>query len=104
MASGGQNDYLRSQSGLFLYDDQANLHFAQTGEWPTLDAAIEEAWTGPEEEIPFLKITAPWALAPEILRILFYERITPAHLMPTLDNVADTVIYYQKLFGRTNHD
>ncbi|MFH1135014.1 MAG: FRG domain-containing protein [Pseudomonadota bacterium] len=100
LASSGQNDYLRSQGGLFLYDDQANLHYLQTGQWPSLDAAIETSWPGPPEDIPLLKITAPSATAPDVLRILFFERITPAHLMPTLDNVAQTFTYFQELFDR----
>lgn len=102
IAYGGQNDYLRSQAGLFLYDVEANQHFLQTGEWPDLDSALESLWDGDPEEIPFLKITAPCSKAPDILRILFYERITPAHIMPTLDSVAETVLYYQHLFERNN--
>ena len=100
LASSGQNDYLRSQGGLFLYDDQANLHYLQTGQWPSLEGAIESSWHGAPDDIPLLKITAPASSAPDILRILFYERITPAHLMPTLDNVAQTFTYFQELFDR----
>lgn len=99
-AYGGQNDYLRSQGGRFLFDDEANQHFVMTGEWPTLDSAIETCWHGAPDDIPFYKITAPARVAADTLRILFHERITPAHLMPTLDSVAETVIYYIKLFER----
>ena len=99
-AYGGQNDYLRSQGGLFLYDEKANESFLRTCEWPPLDRAIEACWSGDPKEIPFMKITAPADQAADILRILFHERITPAHIMPTLDSVAETVLYYQHLFER----
>jgi hypothetical protein len=101
IAYGGQNDYLRSQGGLFLYDKQANAHFLEHGCWLPLDEAIESIWEESPGRIPFLKITAPTEAAPDILRILFHERITPAHIMPTLDSVAETVLYYQHLFERT---
>lgn len=98
IAYGGQHDYLRSQGGLFLYDREANRRFLDSAAWPNLDAAIDASWTGPAEDMPFLKITVPVDQARDILRLLFFERITPAHLMPTLDNVAETVMYYRHLF------
>ena len=100
IAYGAQNDYLRSQSGLFLFDDDANRRFLNNGSWASLDSAIESCWNGPSEDCPVLKITAPWSIAGDVLRLLFYDRITPAHLMPTLDNVAETFLYFQSLFGR----
>ena len=102
LAYGGQNDYLRSQGGLFLYDEKANAKFLENGEWQPLDKAIESCWTDKSAEIPFMKVTAPISIAAEILQLLFYERITPAHIMPTLDSVAETVLYYQHLFERNS--
>ena len=98
IAYGGQHDYLRSQGGLFLYDREANQGFLKSATWPNLDAAIDASWTGSTDDMPFLKVTAPVEQARDILRLLFFERITPAHLMPTLDNVAETVMYYRHLF------
>ena len=100
IAYGGQNTYLRSQAGLFLYDNDANRHYLDNGCWPDLEDSIAAMWNGPEDELPLVKITAPVELAADILRILFFERITPAHLMPTLDSVAETVKYFQHLFER----
>lgn len=41
----------------------------------------------------------PVSQAPELLRLLWIERITQAHLMPTLDNVANAVKMKLRLIG-----
>ncbi len=45
-----------------------------------------------------IKVTLPSSKSNELLRFLYKLDITPHHLMPTLDNVANAYSYTQKLF------
>lgn len=95
-----KNTFLHAQSGLFTYDSQADRWFIEHGSWPSLEIAIFEQVM--QEHNPDLvsdekfkhnldglsKFTLPISEAGELLRLLWLEGISRAHLMPTLDNVA----------------
>lgn len=82
----GDNPYARAQSGIFTLDIEAEKFLFLKGYWRDL-----------EEPMPMKinmvspcpqKLCLPISEAPELLRLLWIENITRAHLMPTMDNVA----------------
>jgi hypothetical protein len=95
-----RNPFLRAQSSLFTFDTDANTFFEKNGKWPTQEARILKNWTDREEGSPIRKVTAPKECVEEILRSLYLHNVSPAHLMPTLDNVTRTYRFYQRLFNR----
>jgi len=85
------NSYVRAQDGVFMWYPKAEADYFDSGVWPgfeSIQPSDHEQTTGPV----WWKITAPTAIATEVLDRLAWERITRAHLMPSLDNVARTVI------------
>jgi len=91
-----KDTYLHAQHGLFTYDSLADLYFIEKGNWPTFELALSiglEDFFGSEDiyldwtSATVRKITVPKSEAGEILRLLWVEGISRAHLMPTYDNV-----------------
>jgi len=85
------NEFLRAQEGLFLVDVDAEAHYIRTGEYPHLIESMFDLGSAVNPKYKPVKFLVPYKVAPELLRLLFLERITKAHLMPTLDNVAQTI-------------
>ncbi len=82
--------YLYAQSGLFIYDDIANYKFLKTAIWRSLEEAVESKTTLINETI-LRKITLVSSETDELLRLLAAEHVTRAHIMPTFDNVTETL-------------
>lgn len=91
------NDFLRAQSGVFTLDISAPEVFLRTGAFPNLDETLTRT---PDQLLEYLgvplsalarKLTLPYRKVTELLRLLFLERVTHAHLMPTLDHVAEAI-------------
>lgn len=98
------NAFLHAQQGVFLHYRPANRWFERNGRWPRFEKVIynwyckSNSVSSPKELNSILiKLTIPVREAPEILKRLAYERITPAHLMPTYDNVRKTIEQYRKV-------
>jgi hypothetical protein len=72
--------YLRAQDGLFTYIEDADRGYLDTGTWPELDR-----WRLPGDAL--VQVTIPQKQAIDLKRLLWTERISLAHLMPTLDNI-----------------
>jgi hypothetical protein len=89
--SRSENEFLRAQEGVFVVDIEADMHYIKTGHYPHLMESLFGIGGHPAGYNP-IKFVLPASLAPELLRLLFLERVTKAHLMPTLDNAAQTVI------------
>ncbi|MHB8629187.1 MAG: FRG domain-containing protein [Aggregatilineales bacterium] len=87
-----ENEFLRAQDGLFIVDTEADLHYIETGSYPHLAESIYGIGGIHAESFRPFKFVLPVSEAPELIRLLHLERITKAHLMPTLDNVAHTII------------
>lgn len=85
------NDFLRAQSGIFTLDAKADELFLRHGLYPTLVKSIEYLGDTVDPIVHPKRLTLPVSETPELLRLLWLERITGAHLMPTLDNVATAV-------------
>jgi len=87
-----QNAFLHAQKGLFIQINNAENYYDENGRWPAMeDYCSEEYITEPNE--PFLlKFTLERAEFSKALQILDRENINKASLMPSLDNVAVTVM------------
>jgi hypothetical protein len=80
----GKISYLHAQGGLFIYDEMTNRYFLEHGNWRPLENAITD------NDI-LRKVTVSAKEAASVLRLLAAENITRAHLMPTYDNVVETL-------------
>ena len=84
--------FLHAQAGCFVWDPDANADFAFNGKWPSQADVIEARHAGHGGPFPprpwGYKIVLPREQAPQVAKLLWRERISRAHLMPTLDNVA----------------
>lgn len=89
--------YLHAQQGLFTYFpdslndiDSPSRFYVDNGTWPTLPEWIHTK-NQLETGKPLRKLLLPVREAGTLLRLLWIERITKAHLMPTFDNVILTL-------------
>lgn len=73
--------YLLAQKAVFTHDKLANEWFKKTGKWRSVEEAIGN---NPEY---LKKITLRVREVGELLRLLWLQDISRAHLMPTYDNV-----------------
>lgn len=82
-----QSEFIHAQGGLFTWC--AGHEFAENnkGRWPDMRDLLKR-WTS---QPLFKRITLPVGKAGEVLRYLWRERISAAHLVPTYDNVTAAV-------------
>lgn len=71
--------FLHAQEGLFTYVLNVNFRFVESGRWPCLEEVVPPAG--------LRRLTLPKRESRQLLRLLWAERISKAHLMPTHDNV-----------------
>jgi len=91
-----ENTFLHAQDGIFLWDRRATAAFLKVGSWPTLDSTLREFER--QSGIDCIKkFTLTATEAPRLLRLLWRERVSIAHLMPTYDNIAQALPIYWKL-------
>lgn len=91
-----QNSNALSQQGHFTIDLEADENFEANGWWQSHDSIIDEKWYSHENRLPesyhhLKKIVVPKESALEILWLLSMENITKVHIMPSLDNVTETL-------------
>lgn len=80
--------FLHAQAGLFTFCPIADENFIREGKWPAMEDRI---FANNHCDLPFRKLTLPWSEAKELRRLLYAESISKAHLMPTYDNVRETL-------------
>jgi hypothetical protein len=87
----GKVPFLDAQYGLFTWCPDAYMWYLREGHYPSLDQVIDKIATNldpPDATSPLLqKLTLPIAQVPTLLKLLWRENVTRAHLMPTYDNV-----------------
>ena len=91
-----QLPFLHAQDGLFVWCPGADRRFLESGDWPTFEDLAEEIWLdhGGEPSLsdrPLRKYVLPASEADHLLKALWYERVSPAHLMPSYENVSQTI-------------
>ncbi len=90
--SGALTRYAHAQRSVFLYHEKGVDWRMSKGCWPSILNALQEEGVSRFERQPFRKVTLPRDQCNALLRILWRERKTLAHLMPSPDNVAKTVM------------
>lgn len=87
----GVTPFLDAQAGLFTWSRRAYMLRAERGFYVPFEDLALEADASPDFTSmprPFLrKLTLPNSESDELLKLLWRERVTPAHLMPTFDHV-----------------
>lgn len=87
-----ENPYMQSQKGLFLHPIYGCAHIAKHGEYPDLESFAITAQKSSRETVSVIrKLTLPYTEVGALLRILWLQGISKAHLMPTIDNVANAL-------------
>jgi hypothetical protein len=89
---GGLTPFVDAQAALFTWSPRIYLLELAHGKLPRFDAIVRGLAFNPdfaEWQRPFLrKVILPRAEALPLLKLLWRERLTSAHLMPTFDNIA----------------
>ncbi len=98
----GKISYLHAQGGLFIYDTKANIYFLSHGEWRSFEKAIADGVDSNDREF-MRKVTLPAHQAKEVIRLLAAESITRTHLMPTYDNITET-LKMRQLMEKLHHE
>jgi hypothetical protein len=88
--------YLHAQGGVFIYDSDANMHFVKYRRWRNFEEIIASSLQNPKQT-PLRKVTVSVTEAFELLRLLAAENVSRAHLMPTYDNVTETLKTFKNL-------
>ena len=85
----GENQFLHSQGGVFTQLYGTERHFVENRAWPALEDVL-----GPLDihESILVGHTLDALHVPKLLKLLDREGVSAAILMPTLDNVAKTVL------------
>jgi hypothetical protein len=87
----GITPFLDAQEGLFTWCPSAYHVRLQTGRYPNFDELIAEMDADARFAAlprPFcIKVTLPEPEVLPLMKLLWRERVTPAHLMPTFDNI-----------------
>jgi hypothetical protein len=96
LTSYSRNPFMRAQRGAFTHDREANRHFLAHGRWRPHDQAVA---AGRGAAVRLRQVRLASAHARDLLRALYREDLSPAHLMPTLDHVRETCEYHRRLFG-----
>lgn len=95
----GQVPFLDAQEGLFLWCPIYFTEYLRTGSFPYFDdllTAAAQELQGNTAGHSMVKYTLSHRHAVELLRIIWREKYTPAHLRPTLDNVTAAMLIRSK--------
>jgi len=84
--------FLNAQEGLFTYYEDAGQHYLRCGTWPTIDEILPQGL--------LRKLTLPSREAPDLERLLWLEKVSRAHLMPTYDSVASNLKNHWERFAK----
>jgi hypothetical protein len=93
-----QHTFLHSQDGLFLWHNIGSQHSFHNRTYPEFQQIVEESFTTGDK--PMKLVTLPADQVDDLNILLWRERISLAHLMPTYDNIAHSV---HSLWGKIEH-
>lgn len=92
-----RNNFLQLQQGVFTHTPKANRFLSENDQWPSLENIIEK---NKKLHGALKKYTFPSKEADNMMRILFDYGITTHQLMPTLNNIAKSYAYTDKIFPK----
>lgn len=84
-APNADNPYLHQQKGLFLLNTEADIYYIKNKKFPTFNDIFLNSFN------TYRKIILIKSEIQKLSELLWLEDISLAHLMPSLDNVAQTV-------------
>jgi hypothetical protein len=88
--------FLDAQEGQFSWCPLAYHMFMETGTYPALDDVLPKI--DHVERPTLIKVTLPQNKALDVLRILWREHVSLAHLMPTFDHVYRTLLVQSQFY------
>jgi FRG domain len=86
--------FLDAQEGLFLWCPTYYAKFLERGTFPDFETLLEDTARQLEASAPqvgLVKYTLPAEHAKDVLRMIWHEKVSPAHLRPSLDNVTAAI-------------
>lgn len=86
-----QMSFLHAQDGVFLFDYRPHFDYLTNGEWPPMDKTLADLAVESRAEYQ-RKLTLPASEAVRLQQLLWKERISVAHLMPTFDHVTQSLL------------
>lgn len=86
-----KNAYLQRQEGIFIYPEYPYQFFFQNGNFPAFENFLQAIYPGSVPESLAKKITLPYTQVYKLAKILDREGISKVKMMPTLDNVAESL-------------
>lgn len=94
-----RNPFAQRQLGYLTYDNEVDLHYDQRLGWPSQDVVLDKYQQdcGNGRWPVLRKVVVPKYLACELLCLLYQEGVSQAHLMPTLDNIVETMDIMEEL-------
>jgi hypothetical protein len=92
-----QDSYLRAQEGLFVWYLSGARHFWNNDRWPSFVDIIQTTYPGVGPR-PLRQVRLLHSEVPQLERLLWRERISLAHLMPSHDNIARITVRNWALF------
>lgn len=87
-----RNEYMRAQKGVLTTTTNERTFFEEHRRFPSLEEALEIRTATTENEPILRKILLDTSMADQLLSQLHREGISEVELMPSLDNVAKSVI------------
>jgi hypothetical protein len=84
-----RHSFLHAQDGLFTWISHWEPFYLSHGTFPSIQSVLDQLC--PSEPV-LRKLTLPVSQLNELRRKLFRRRISRAHLMPTFDNIAGTLL------------
>jgi hypothetical protein len=86
--------FLDAQEGLFLWCPAYYAKFLEEGAFPSFDALLEDTagqLDAGDQPTRLVKYTLPAKHAKDVLRMIWREKVSPAHLRPSLDHVTEAI-------------
>jgi hypothetical protein len=93
-----QHSFYHAQDAVSTVLPQGERFYLGQGAWPSMEDYVREVYDGKDPE-PIRKVTLSVAEVRRLVKILWQEGITRAHLMPTYDNVAAALKAKWRVFG-----
>jgi len=86
------HSFLHAQDGLFLYVPDSFRWVHQHGAWPSFEVFFDRGPSARHDVALVRQLILPVGQVTHVLDLLWAHRISRAHLMPTIDNVAQSLM------------
>ncbi|WP_316364428.1 FRG domain-containing protein [Candidatus Thiodiazotropha sp. CDECU1] len=87
-----KNNYLHAQQGLFTEIRGGEGYYSIHGKWPSLEDILDEKYIHRPESPLLIQIRLTIEQVPRLMTLLDREGINEAALMPSMDNITQTLL------------